>query len=236
MAARIDMSHGVFVAGTDTGVGKTEVSCALLRALNRAGIRALGMKPVASGCNRHGDCWRNDDALALAAAGAEPSLEYARVNPFALPEPLAPEIAARHAGIEITLTPILGAHAALAARADAIVVEGVGGWSVPFSPALMQADLVRALGLPVLLVVGLRLGCLNHALLSARAIAADGCELLGWIGNGIDPEMGAVSDNVASLTQRLAAPCLAVIAHRALPSLPARPLAIDALLAHWSAP
>lgn len=222
----------IIVTGTDTGVGKTLVSCALLQALNHAGIRALAMKPVASGCTRHGDSWRSDDALALISAGAEAELEYSLVNPFALPEPIAPESAARRAGDEITLAPIKRAYAELAARADAVVIEGVGGWSVPFSATLMQADLVRALDAPVVLVVGLRLGCLNHALLSARAIAADGCELLGWIGNRLDPEMDAVDDNLATLRERLAVPCLALVEHG--PS-PAGAAPFEPLLARWRA-
>jgi len=204
------IARGVFVAGTDTGIGKTVVSASLLAALNAPGCRAVGMKPVASGCASGESGLRNDDAQTLIAhsAGAP---DYAQVNPYALPEPVAPHLAARAAGIEIRLERIVAAHAALRAQADIVVVEGVGGWAVPLSAARMQCDLVRALGLPVILVVGLRLGCLNHALLSARAIDADGCRLLGWIGNRVDPAMARVDENVATLRERLAAPCLGVL-------------------------
>ena len=200
-------TRSVYVTGTDTGAGKTLASTALLHALRGHGLRAVGMKPVASGCTHGADGWRNDDALALQAA-SDPRPAYADLNPFALPEPLAPELAAREAGIPVTLPPLLAAHARLAAQADAVVVEGVGGWMAPLSGDLMQADLARALDLPVVLVVGLRLGCLNHAYLSARAIAADGCKLVGWIGNGIDPEMARIEENRALLEARLPAPCL----------------------------
>ena len=204
------MNSHVFIAGTDTGIGKTVVAASLLAATSAAGLRALGMKPVASGCEQSANRLRNADAELLIAhsAGTEP---YECVNPYALPEPVAPHIAAASAGIEIRLQPIADAFAALATRADILVVEGVGGWAVPLSPALMQADLVRALALPVILVVGLRLGCLSHALLSARAIAADGCSLLGWIGNRVDPQMGCVEENLATLRERIAAPCLGVL-------------------------
>ena len=198
--------HGFYVTGTDTGIGKTHSSAALLHALRARGLRATGMKPVASGCERIDGAWKNADALALLDA-SDPRPAYADCNPFALPLPLAPELAARDAGVDVGLRAILDAHARLAASADAVVVEGVGGWAAPLSSSLMQADLVRALELPVVLVVGLRLGCLNHALLSARAIAADGCRLIGWIANAIDPGMEAVDDNVAMLAARLPAPC-----------------------------
>ena len=198
--------RSLYVTGTDTGIGKTHSSAALLHALRARGLRAVGMKPVASGCERIDGEWKNADALALLEA-SDPRPAYADCNPFALPLPLAPELAARDAGVEIALPLLLAAHARLAASADAVVVEGVGGWAAPLSSSLMQADLVRALDLPVVLVIGLRLGCLNHALLSARAIAADGCRLIGWIVNAIDPDMDAVDDNVAMLAERLPAPC-----------------------------
>jgi dethiobiotin synthetase len=134
-------------------------------------------------------------------------------NPFALPLAIAPHLAAREAGIEIALAPIEAAYRQLGAMADRVVVEGVGGWSVPLSDSIMQADLVRALGLPVVLVVGLRLGCLNHALLTARAIVLDGCALAGWIANRIDPDMVHAEANLDTLRTRIAAPLLGVIAH-----------------------
>ena len=205
--------HGVYVTGTDTGIGKTLASCAMLHALRGRGLRAIGMKPVASGCEWSDGGWRNADARALQAAG-EPGIAYTDINPFALEQPLAPELAARDAGTEVTLAPILAAHARLASVADALVVEGVGGWAAPLSATLDQADLVRALRLPVVLVIGLRLGCLSHALLSARAIAADGLHLAGWIGSHVDPHMARVEDNLAMLRARLPAPCWGVLPHR----------------------
>ena len=198
---------GVYVTGTDTGVGKTLASTCLLHALRSQGLRAVGMKPLASGCMHTVDGWRNEDALALQQA-SDPRVDYDDINPYPLPLPLAPEFAARAAGIEIALDPVLAAHARLAAQADAVVVEGVGGWMAPLSATLDQVDMVRALQLPVLLVVGLRLGCLNHALLSARAIVADGVHLAGWIASEIDPGMACRDENFEVLSQRLPAPCL----------------------------
>lgn len=202
----------VYVTGTDTGAGKTVASAALLHALRGHGLRAVGMKPVASGCTRGPGGWRNEDALALLEA-SDPRPAYADLNPFALPEPLAPELAARDAGIEVSLPPMLAAHARLAAQGDAVVVEGVGGWMAPLAPDLMQVDLVRALDLPVVLVVGLRLGCLNHAYATARAIAADGARLAGWIACEVDPAMARIDDNVALLAARMTAPCWGRLAH-----------------------
>jgi dethiobiotin synthetase len=207
---------GCFVTGTDTGIGKTLSSCTLLHALRARGLRAVGMKPLASGCETTPEGLRNEDALALQAA-SDPRPAYDDVNPYALPAPLAPEIAAREAGIAVELAPMLAAHARLAAQADVVVVEGVGGWAAPMAPSLMQADLVRALDVPVVLVVGLRLGCLNHAILSARAIAADGCRLAGWIGSGVDPAMLRIDENRALLAARLPAPCLGWLPWQAAP-------------------
>jgi dethiobiotin synthetase len=210
------MIRGVFVAGTDTGIGKSVVSAALLAALNARGHRAVGMKPVASGCTPAAGGLRNADAeLLIAHSAGNPG--YASVNPYALLEPVAPHLAARGAGVEIRLDPIVAAFDTLCINYDCVVVEGVGGWAVPLSPALMQADLVRALDLPVILVVGMRLGCINHALLSARAITADGGRLLGWIGNRIDAGMARADDNIATLHERLPAPCLGVLPFVAQP-------------------
>lgn len=214
------MSRGVYVTGTDTGVGKTLASCALLHALRGRGLRAVGMKPLASGCERTAEGWRNQDALALQAA-SDPRPAYDDINPFALPSPLAPELAARDAGVEVTLGPILDAYARLAQSADVVVVEGVGGWLAPLSSELDQIDLVRALSLPVLMVVGLRLGCINHARLTAQAIRADGVALAGWIASAVDARMQRSDDTLAMLERRLHAPCLGVLAYAPAPD-PAR--------------
>ena len=218
------MRNSVFITGTDTGVGKTYACVALLHALRGAGLRAVGMKPVASGCAVMPQGLRNDDAMALQAA-SDPCPDYALVNPLAYAQPISPHLAAAAAGHTIRLTPIERAHARLAALADITVVEGVGGWLAPLSDRLTAGDIARALDLPVILVVGLRLGCLNHALLSARAIAADGCTLLGWIGNRIDPAMLEPERNLDTLHTRLPAPCLGVIAHAADAGAAARALA-----------
>ncbi|GAP65372.1 dethiobiotin synthase [Mizugakiibacter sediminis] len=204
-------ARGVFIAGTDTGIGKTYASCALLHALRGAGVDAVGMKPVASGCEATPQGLRNADALALQAASAPPMPSYALVNPVALAEAVSPHLAARAAGVEVTLPPLRAAYAALAAGRERVVVEGVGGWLAPLSDTLPASALASGLGLPVILVVGLRLGCLNHAQLSARAIAADGCRLLGWIGNVVDPTMARLDDNLDTLRRLLPAPCLGVL-------------------------
>lgn len=206
----------IFVTGTDTGAGKSIASAALLHALRANGLRAVGMKPVASGCIPTPDGWRNDDALSLQDA-SDPVPAYDDINPFALPEPLAPELAAADAGVEIGFEPILAAYARLAALADAVVVEGVGGWAAPLTATLDQVDLVRALDLPVVLVVGLRLGCINHARLTARAIEADGARLVGWIASDVDPDMARADDNFRLLHARLPVPCWGRLPHRSPP-------------------
>ncbi|MBO9882689.1 dethiobiotin synthase [Xanthomonas sp. D-109] len=205
-----------YVTGTDTGIGKTIASTALLHALRARGQRAVGMKPVASGCTREAEGWRNEDALALQEASA-PRPRYDDLNPYALPLPLAPELAAADAGVQLELAPIAAAFDRLRAQADVVVVEGVGGWAAPLSATLDQADLARALRLPVVLVVGLRLGCLNHARLSAAAIAADGLQCIGWIGNEIDPAMERIDDNMAMLRARLPMPCWGRLPYRPQP-------------------
>lgn len=214
----------VFIAGTDTGVGKTHAACTLLHALRGAGYAACGMKPVASGCVETPDGLRNDDALALQAASSS-VLPYASVNPVALRDPLSPHLAAAHDGVEISLAPLRTAFDRLRADHPCVVVEGVGGWLVPLAPQLFAADIAKQWQLPVILVVGLRLGCLNHALLSARAIVADGCRLLGWIGNCIDPAMDALEENLATLEDLLPSPCLGVLPHGAPPESAASRLA-----------
>jgi dethiobiotin synthetase len=196
-----------FVTGTDTGVGKTLIASALVRALVQNGLRVAGMKPVAAGALWRDDDWRNDDVEQLAAEG---NIDVARsaLCPYLLPQSLAPHIAAELAGIRLELSVILGAYQALRAQADVVIVEGVGGFRVPLGPEFDTADLARELGLPVVLVVGLRLGCLNHAALTAEAIAARGLRILGWVANTIDPQMAQADRNFATLKQLLPAPCL----------------------------
>jgi dethiobiotin synthetase len=213
-AARTPLS--IFVTGTDTGVGKTLVSAGLLHALARHHARVVGMKPVAAGTELMDGVAVNDDVLALRAAATltvPPELD----NPVLLPDPVSPHIAAARAGVTIDIAHLVACHRALTQLADAVVVEGAGGFQVPLSAIETGADLAQALGLPVVLVVGLRLGCLNHALLTADAIRARGLTLAGWVANHVDASMLAQQDNIAFLQQRLAAPLLATVAHQRLP-------------------
>lgn len=191
-----------FVTGTDTEVGKTLVSCALLHHLRRSHTRVVGMKPVAAGTIDTPAGPDNEDALALRAAG---SLDVPRElsNPYCLPLPLSPHLAARAAGVTIDIDVLVDRYRRLAALADAVVVEGAGGFHVPLDDTRTGADLAERLALPVVLVVGLRLGCLNHALLTAEAVRARGLRLAGWVANRIDPAMSAADDNIAYLTSRL---------------------------------
>lgn len=219
------MRRGCYVTGTDTGAGKSVVAAALLHALRRDGAPAVGMKPVASGCEPGPQGWRNEDALRLLAASS-PTPPYALVNPVALPEPTAPQIAAARAGLPVALPALVAAHRALEAMAGRVVVEGVGGWLAPLADGLDQADLVRALDLPVVLVVGLKLGCLNHARLTARAVEADGCRLAGWIISDIDPGLAFADEYAGLLRAALPGPCLG-----RLPFLPdADPASLGAFL------
>jgi len=207
LAAVSGLSPGLFVTGTDTGCGKTEVSLGLMHWLRAQGLRVAGMKPVASGAALTPEGLRNEDALRLQRqASSAPS--YAQVNPYAFATPVAPHLAADQAGVSIDLPVIRNAWQGLADLADVVLVEGVGGWRVPLGKGLELSDLVRALDLPVVLVVGLRLGCLNHALLSAESILASGARLLGWVANSVDPEMLLPQENIAALAERLPAPCL----------------------------
>lgn len=200
-------ARGFYLTGTDTGIGKTVASVALLHAFARNGLRATGMKPVASGCAMTSDGWRNDDALALQAA-SKPAHFYSLHNPFALPEPTAPQIAAADAGISVSLPPIALAFGQMAPSADAMVVEGVGGWLAPLADGLEQSTLASALNLSVIMVVGLRLGCLNHARLTERAILADGLPIAGWIGNAVEPDFPRAAEYKALLRSSLGSPCL----------------------------
>lgn len=208
------MARGVFVTGTDTGVGKTLVACALLRALRASGVRAAGMKPVAAGIDPGAPM--NEDVAALAAADGL-SLPLRDRNPYAFAPPIAPHVAARDAGVTIELPVIAASFARIVAPGGVAIVEGAGGARVPLGPGLDMLDIARHLDLPVLLVVGVRLGCISHALLSADAIAARGLALAGWVANRIDPAMARPDDSVAALVERLHAPCVADVAFGAEP-------------------
>jgi dethiobiotin synthetase len=203
-------ARGLFVTGTDTGVGKTAVTCGLLRAALRCGVRAVGMKPVAAGARQSNGRPRNGDVEALVRAGAV-QVERRALNPYLLRPAIAPHLAAREAGIALDIATMVRAYRALAAHADAVIVEGAGGFLVPIDERLDLSELPRRLQLPVVLVVGMRLGCLSHALLTAEAVRARGLELVGWVANRIDPAMRRYGDNVATLRARLCAPLLAEI-------------------------
>jgi dethiobiotin synthetase len=205
------MANAYFVAGTDTGVGKTTVTCALLAAAKAKGLTTLALKPVASGCEETPEGLRNSDALALQVAMTV-SLSYPEINPVALPAALSPHLAAAAAGRRLTLAQIAGfCRGGLMHKADLKLVEGAGGWRVPISDRELMSGLPRQLGIPVILVVGMRLGCINHAVLTAEAILKDGVKLAGWVANVMDPAMGALDANVQTLTAMLPAPCLGVL-------------------------
>jgi len=203
------MPRGLFITGTDTGIGKTVAAVALLRALVASGRRAVGMKPVSAGVDEGAKA--NADVEALDAAG-NVDAPLAERNPYAFALRIAPHVAAARAGVAIDLERIAGAYARLAARADAVVVEGAGGPLVPIDARCDMLDIARRLHVPVLLVVGVRLGCLNHALAAELAIRSRGLELAGWVANRIDPAMEAADETVAALDARLPAPRVADLA------------------------
>ena len=203
-------SKGVFVTGTDTGVGKTVIAAALTRALVARGLRVAVMKPIASGSDPTPQGLRNSDALALMAAANVPA-PYEVVNPYCFLPPISPHIAAREAGVAIDLTVLRARFDSLATASDCVIVEGAGGWLAPVSDTATMADLAAALGLPVLLVAGLRLGCLNHALLTRESLATRGVAFAGWIANAIEPHFARPGENLATLTARLGAPALACV-------------------------
>ena len=219
-------SHGYFVTGTDTGVGKTLIACALLVAFVARGLKAVGMKPVASGAESGMNGLVNDDVEKLVAAG-NVAAPRADVNPYCFAPPIAPHIAAQQAGVTIALDRIEQSFGRLAARAEVIIVEGVGGFRVPLGPGIETAQLAERLALPVVLVVGMRLGCLNHALLTAEAITARGLKLAGWVANHVDAEMSVAADNVRALEERIAAPMIARISHARQPDVRAVAAALD---------
>ncbi|MGA8862185.1 MAG: dethiobiotin synthase [Gallionella sp.] len=205
-----------FVTGTDTGVGKTLVSCALLHGFAAQGKRVAGMKPVAAGCD---DAGHNEDMLQLRSAG-NVTAGYGQINPYSFVPAIAPHLAAQQSGVIIQFSRIAVSYQELAGKADVVIVEGAGGFLVPLNEQQDSADLVMELGLPVILVVGMRLGCLNHALLTVEAIAARGLVLAGWVANVLDADMPALQQNIDTLRQRIAAPLLGIVPY--LPQADAR--------------
>ncbi|MDH0628696.1 dethiobiotin synthase [Pseudomonas mosselii] len=202
------MSQAYFIAGTDTDVGKTTIAAGLLHAARQLGLSTLAAKPVASGCVVTAKGLRNSDALALIDESSV-KLPYEAVNPFAFEPAIAPHVAAREAGVALSVPALRDAmQQVLAQHADFTLIEGAGGWRVPLSDHANLSDVAIALKLPVILVVGVRLGCINHALLSAEAIARDGLQLAGWVANIVDPRTSRLEENLSSLAERLPAPCL----------------------------
>lgn len=220
-----------FVTGTDTGVGKTLISCALLHAFAARGRSVVGMKPVAAGCAAEGslssggaptgallarDDGMHEDVRRLRAA-SNMLAGLGQINPYSFVHPVAPHLAARFAGVRINLDRILEAYSELSAQADTVIVEGAGGFRVPLNDEQDSADLVRRMNIPIVLVVGMRLGCLNHALLTVESIAARGLMLAGWVANAVDPRMVMLDENIAALKQRIEAPLLGVVPHQEQP-------------------
>ena len=207
------MNAAYFVTGTDTEVGKTTIAAGLLHVARRAGLSTAAAKPVASGCGITAEGLRNSDALALLGECTLP-LRYEQVNPLAFEPAIAPHLAAREAGVELTVAALAApVRQVLAMQAQFSLVEGAGGWRVPLAGDETLSDLAVELGLPVILVVGVRLGCINHALLSAEAIERDGLRIAGWVANIVEPATARLQENLATLAERLEAPCLGRVPH-----------------------
>jgi dethiobiotin synthetase len=236
VAAKSIASKGLFIAGTDTGVGKTLMACALLHGFAARGLRVAAMKPVAAGAVRRRGAWHNDDVAQLRAA-ANVDMPQAVVNPYCFAPAIAPHIAAQASRVRISMVVIEKNYALLARDADLVVVEGAGGLLVPLGGKLSAADIPARLDLPVVLVVGLRLGCLNHALLTVEALQARGLYLAGWIANHIDPAMACATENLQTLRVRIKAPLLGAVQHaqNPQPAKLARMLDINTLNARLDA-
>ena len=199
-----------FITGTDTGVGKTLISCALLHGFAAQGKRVVGMKPVAAGC---ADGSQHEDVRQLRAA-SNVLASKGQINPYCFAQAVAPHLAAQYAGVSINFARIVESYRELAAQADAVIVEGAGGFRVPLNSSQDSADLAAQLGLPIILVVGIRLGCLNHALLTVEAVAARRLTLAGWAANVLDADMAMLDGNIAALQQRISAPLLGVVPYQ----------------------
>jgi len=222
------MRKGWFITGTDTGIGKTWVSAGLMHGLRERGLAVAGMKPVASGCESTPGGLRNEDALMLRAQ-CSADVPYERINPYAFSPPIAPHIAAGEASVAIDFARIAEQYALLAESADRVVVEGVGGWLVPLDlgRGSAVADLAEYLGLPAIVVVGIRLGCINHALLTVESIRSRGVPLSGWVANLVEPATDRVEENIATLERLIDAPMLGVVPHLEGPDAPRVAGALD---------
>lgn len=206
-------NRGFFITGTDTGVGKTLITTGLINLLAQQGNKVVGMKPVSCGCTQVGGKWQHDDALQMMMA-SNVSLPYDVINPYAFEPAIAPHLAALQVGQTISISLVQEKFQSLCDVADKIVIEGAGGWLVPINNKESMADLAVALGLPIILVVGLRLGCLNHALLTVQSIQEKGANLVGWVANSIDPLFKEKIANIDSLKAGIPAPCLGVVPYR----------------------
>lgn len=222
-----------FITGTDTGCGKTAVTAALLDILSDKGS-AAGYKPVAAGCEQTAEGWQNDDAVELQAHSL-PRPAYASVNPYAFPAAIAPHIAAQQVGVEIDPLVIQQGFEVLRQTYDHVLVEGAGGWRVPLNQHYAISDLPELLDIPVVLVVGLKLGCINHATLSAESILSRGAKLVGWVANEIEPNMPVREENITTLksilSERLGVPLIAEFSYQPNSSLTAKQLNLEALFA-----
>ena len=211
------MSKGLLVTGTDTEIGKTRVSVAMLLALGGRGLKVAGMKPVASGCEMQDGKLRNDDAMQLLRHSTV-ELDYETVNPFSYEPPIAPHIAAARAGQEIDLATLEQTYATIAAKAEFTIVEGIGGWRVPLTARGQDiSELALRLKLPVALVVGIKLGCISHAILTAEAIRRDGCNLTGWIANTMDPSYDTMQETLQAISSATGMEPTAVVPHTQQP-------------------
>ena len=222
------MRSGFFITGTDTEIGKTFCSVALIHALRRQGRKVAGLKPVSAGCERTPQGLRNQDALDLMAAG-NVELPYETINPYAFEPPVAPHLAARQTGVDMRQQTIAETLQTASAQADHVIVEGVGGWMVPFNQDATMADVALTLNLPVILVVGVRLGCINHALLTSQAILQTKLPLAGWIANRVDPQADLQDENIEAIAARIPAPLLADIPHLGHPENAASRIRLEAL-------
>jgi dethiobiotin synthetase len=210
----VKIGRGLFITATDTGVGKTWATIALMEALQRRGLKVAGMKPVASGCTETDSGLRNEDAV-LIQAHATRQHDYNLINPIAFKLPVSPNIAADRAGEIIDLSRIAGAYRKIATAADCVLVEGIGGWRVPLGQGRTLVDLVRLIELPVVLVVGLRLGCINHTFLTIECMRSDQINLCGWIANHLEPDYLEHEKTLEFLESQIPAPCLGVLPHLA---------------------
>lgn len=211
------MNTGYFITGTDTDSGKTVITLGLMQLLQTDGSRVVGMKPVAAGAEQTAEGWRNSDALQIQAQSTG-HVDYETLNPYLFEPAIAPHLAAEQVGVSIEFAPIIKSFNRLEGLADQVLVEGAGGWRVPLVGDKSIADLAVALKLPVILVVGLKLGCINHALLSAESIRAAGIELAGWVANQVDPVMQVRDENIETLKSALGCPCMGVVPYLQSPS------------------